>query len=322
MAVMADARVAAAALLAVLAAAGLRRCRRRHLQLQRRGLVVAVARDQGELLQEVRRRSKGVLYMVTDKTNEKFSIPNLTKYLQMKNVAVHEGVTPEETVAVNAERLLELLDRAGAVKPPTGPTPLRHAFMAGVVCPEKLQGLFPEMKAAYTQQPLDYGRNSRYGDKWRISCYLVVMENWKPRIEAHEPMVRCMSSVMNECTQAFSSWYCRLKGFASVDTSVMNAFVTRYRPIHEEDQLKKHIDGANVDGSVILALPTDDPFEGGKLHVWDGKPQKELEYKMQPGDVIFLDNAVFHQAKPITSGTRWALVLFLRVKNSGSVGGG
>merc|ERR1712107_846586 len=112
-----------------------------------------------------------------------------------------------------------------------GPTPLRHAFVARTVCPEKLQGLFPEMKAAYTQQPLDYGRNSRYGDKWRISCYLVVMENWKPRIEAHEPMVRCMSPVMNECMEAFSKWYCHLKGLASVDISVMNAFVTRYRPI-------------------------------------------------------------------------------------------
>merc|ERR1712032_269852 len=138
--------------------------------------------------------------------------------------------------------------------------------------------LFPEMKDAYLQQPLDYGRNSRYGDKWRISCYLVVMENWKPKIEAHEPMVRCMSAVMDECVEGFRGWYCRRKGVACIDVGVMNAFVTRYRPIHEEDQLKKHIDGANVDGSVI-----------------------------------FLDNGIFHQAKPIPSGTRWALVLFLRL---------
>ena len=33
-------------------------------------------------------------------------------------------------------------------------------------------------------------------------------------------------------------------------------------------------DGANVDGSCILALPTDEPFEGGALHVWDGKPKQ------------------------------------------------
>jgi hypothetical protein len=29
-----------------------------------------------------------------------------------------------------------------------------------------------------------------------------------------------------------------------------------------------------VDGSCILALPTDEPFEGGALHVWDGKPKQ------------------------------------------------
>lgn len=169
------------------------------------------------------------------------------------------------------------------------------------------------MKAAYMQQPLDYGRNSRYGANWRISCYLVTMDNWKPKIEAHQPMVDCLEGVMHECVASFERWYCELKRLESTKASVMNAFVTRYKPVQDEDQLEKHIDGANVDGSVVLALPTDDPFEGGKLLVWDGKPQKELSYEMASGDLIFLDNAVFHQAKPITCGTRWALVLFLRL---------
>merc|ERR1719502_2336514 len=99
----------------------------------------------------------------------------------------------------------------------------------------------------------------------------------------HVPMVRCMGPVMDECVDAFAKWFCQLKGLNSVEPLVMNAFVTRYRPIQEEDQLKRHIDGANVDGSVILALPTDDPFEGGELKVWDGKPQKEWRYAMAPG---------------------------------------
>merc|ERR1719434_672944 len=123
-----------------------------------------------------------------------------------------------------------------------------------------------------------------------------------------------MSPILTLCTDAFAAWHCRRAAVPSVHVSIMNGFVTRYRPVHEEDQLKKHIDGSNVDGSVILALPTDDPFEGGALHVWDGKPQKEFVYRMQPGDAIFLDNAVWHQAKPITAGTRWALVLFLRLR--------
>merc|ERR1712118_550908 len=96
----------------------------------------------------------------------------------------------------------------------------------------------------------------------------------------------------------------------------MNAFVTRYRPIPDEDQLKRHIDGANVDGSVVLALPTDDPCEGGALHVWDGKPQKEFVYRMEPGDILFLDTRVWHQAKSITSGTRWSLVIFLKLSDA------
>merc|ERR1712014_528252 len=118
------------------------------------------------------------------------------------------------------------------------------------------------------------------------------------------------------CCDAFSTWYCKVKKLSSVEFSVMNSFVTRYYPTLGEDQLEKHIDGANVDGSIILALPTDDPFEGGALHVWDGKPEKEYVYSMQPGDMIYLERAVWHQAKPITSGTRWALVLFLRLRDA------
>ena len=77
-------------------------------------------------------------------------------------------------------------------------------------------------------------------------------------------------------------------------------------------------DGANVDGSVILALPTDEPFEGGALHVWDGKPKQELVYTMDAGDCIFLDTKIWHQAKPISCGSRWALVLFLRLEKAQS----
>mmetsp|Transcript_6182 Transcript_6182/g.17165 ORF Transcript_6182/g.17165 Transcript_6182/m.17165 type:complete len:351 (-) Transcript_6182:67-1119(-) len=276
-------------------------------------------RSADELLQEVAQKSKAVLYVVSNKTSDKFSLPNLTKYLRMKGVEVFEGSTPEDTIEVNALRLLQLLDSTASgpgSKPRAAPgAPLHHELIEEGVARADLDARFPAMKDAYVQQPLDYGRNSRYGDKWRISCYLVVMENWKPKIEAHPAMVECMGPVMDKCTDAFARWYCGIKSLASIDVSVMNAFVTRYRPVHEEDQLKKHIDGSNVDGSVILALPTDDPFEGGELYVWDGKPQKEYVYRMNPGDLLFLDNAVWHQAKPITSGTRWALVLFLRLQS-------
>lgn len=277
------------------------------------------ARELDELLQEVQKRSKGVLLMVTNKKNDRFSVANLTKYLRMKGVEVYEGATEQETITKNAERLIFLLDTAGTSVPRTS-AQLRHALVGHTVDPDQLSRSFSAIKEAYVQQPLDYGRNSRYGDKWKISCYMVVMENWKPKIEPHLPMVQCLSPVMNICMDAFAKWYCCQHMLVSVEVVVMNAFVTRYRAVNEEDQLKKHIDGANVDGSVVLALPTDDPFEGGALHVWDGKPQREFVYHMKPGDALFLDNAVWHQAKPITSGTRWALVLFLRLHRGRSLG--
>lgn len=272
-----------------------------------------------DLLQEVARRSPAVLMVVSNSANKQFSLANLTKYLRMKGVDTFEGSTPEETILVNARRLLEFMDSTssgpgGRPRPAPG-NPLRHELIEGGIPADELVAKFPAMKEAYVQQPLDYGRNSRYGDKWRISCYLVVMDNWKPKIEPHLPMVDCMGPVMDACTQRFARWYCSVKSLASIDVEVMNAFVTRYRPVDEEDQLKKHIDGANVDGSVILALPTDEPWEGGELLVWDGKPTKEFTYRMKSGDLLFLDNAVWHQAKPITTGTRWALVLFLRLLN-------
>lgn len=288
------------------------------LHLRRRQRRLAAARPTAvELLAEVGKRSKAVLYIVSNKTNDAFSLPNLTKYLKHKGIEPCERTSTEEATLANAQALLDLLERTGndSARPTRSP-PLRHSLQKGGISPERLQALFPKILDAYVQQPLDYGRGSRYSDKWKISCYLVVMEHWKPKIFPHAPMVECMAPVMSDCVDAFVKWYTDLKALESVEASVMNAFVTRYRPMPDEDQLEKHIDGANVDGSVVMAMPTDDPWEGGALHVWDGKPQKEHIYHMGPGDILFLDNAVWHQAKPISSGTRWALVLFLRLNNA------
>ena len=45
-------------------------------------------------------------------------------------------------------------------------------------------------------------------------------------------------------------------------------------------------DGANVDGSCILALPTDEAFEGGALHVWDGKPKQAPKHGIIGNSVL------------------------------------
>lgn len=102
-------------------------------------------------------------------------------------------------------------------------------------------------------------------------------------------------------------------------------FITRYTPAPGEQALLKHVDGAGkVDGSVVVALPIDrwsapesvNSFEGygGGLTFWDGKKgAEEICYDTRCGDVAFIDRAVWHQANPITRGTRWALVIFYKV---------
>jgi hypothetical protein len=75
---------------------------------------------------------------------------------------------------------------------------------------------------------------------------------------------------------------------------------------------------SQVDGSLILALPTDVEWRGsgGGVTVWEGPEEDEVQwdYAMNPGDICFLDNYVWHQGNPITAGERWALVIFYRTK--------
>ena len=99
--------------------------------------------------------------------------------------------------------------------------------------------------------------------------------------------------------------------------SRLQSFVTRYRPLPGEASLPKHVDGISIDGSIVVGMPTDKPFDGGGLTVWEGSPDDPIAthyFPMRPGDVCFLDKLVWHQADPITSGERWAIVIFYRAK--------
>ena len=77
------------------------------------------------------------------------------------------------------------------------------------------------------------------------------------------------------------------------------------------------MDGISLDGSLVLGLPTSRPFDGGGLTVWEGHPDApDAEHfaPMRPGDACFLDRMVWHQANPVTSGERWAIVIFYKAK--------
>ena len=46
------------------------------------------------------------------------------------------------------------------------------------------------------------------GTGWKISCYIVVLEKWKPKIMPHEPMVSALSDVVDMCCRRrFEAWY-------------------------------------------------------------------------------------------------------------------
>ena len=199
----------------------------------------------------------------------------------------------------------------------------RHINLEAAIDPKELEGLFPAIKANWKGAVLDYTETigySRYKN-WSISCYLRVWDGWTPRTGSHAPLVAVMDPILDEAQRLFTEWYKEYHGLAAVEVLLMNSFVTRYRPVNDEDQLKKHVDGRKVDGSLILDLPTDMPYEGGKLSVWDGPDRTETLYQMKPGDLMMLDNMVWHQAHPITSGERWALVIFFKCKWKAAPGG-
>jgi len=154
--------------------------------------------------------------------------------------------------------------------------------------------------------------------------------------------------LLQTCNNLFATWYrqqhaCNDKTTSNYKTdengnpvvSRLMTFITRYTPAPDENALLKHVDGAGkVDGSVVVALPIDrwtatrevNSFEGhgGGLTFWDGRMKRcestgkrepeEIVYDTRSGDLAFIDRAVWHQANPITRGTRWALVIFYKVE--------
>lgn len=173
--------------------------------------------------------------------------------------------------------------------------------------------------------------------EWKISCYLEVMQGGIPCTNPNLELLKLFTPLLDACNDAFSHWYrqqhtCNRPNATSLkDIHVhrLMTFVTRYTPNPGEQALLKHVDGAGkVDGSVVVALPTDrwsapedvNAFEGGGLTFWDGRDENnvplEIHYDTRSGDLAFIDRAVWHQADPISKGTRWALVIFYQVRKN------
>jgi hypothetical protein len=88
-------------------------------------------------------------------------------------------------------------------------------------------------------------------------------------------LLHVMAPLLAQCNARFTTWYEAQHGAGSVPhLKRLQSFVTRYRPLPNENALLRHIDGAHVDGSVVLALPTDAPFVGGGVTVWEPRPPR------------------------------------------------
>lgn len=211
---------------------------------------------------------------------------------------------------------------------------LRHLVLQELISPQYLEDLFPQIISLFDPQIVHYNGGIGNVPQWKISCYLEVMDGGVPTAMPNTKMKEICNDLLDTCNELFQYWYYQQHACNKKFTTLKNfkvkrimTFITRYTPSPGENALLKHVDGAGkVDGSIVVALPLEEPKDvnsfyghGGGLTFWDGKQKKddgsiqEIFYDTRAGDVAFIDRAVWHQANPITRGTRWALVTFYKI---------
>lgn len=227
---------------------------------------------------------------------------------------------------------------------------MRHLVIEKGINPQYLDSIFPTILKLFKPQTVRYNGGIANVKQWKISAYLEVMEGGIPCTNPDLKLRGLCLPLLEKCDDLFGHWYkqqhacnTKRKVLPSPRNTTINleggkeialkcerlmTFITRYTPAPGEQALLKHVDGAGkVDGSVVVALPVDrwsaseetNSFEGhgGGLTFWDGKDEnrnpRQIDYDTRSGDIAFIDRAVWHQANPITKGTRWALVIFYKV---------
>jgi hypothetical protein len=179
----------------------------------------------------------------------------------------------------------------------------KHLYLKEAICTTYLDSIFDDLERLFDPQTVYYNGGIANIPEWKISCYLEVMPNGVPTTCPNMSLLALMSPLLEQCNRFFWHWYlqqhaCNTNNNKQIPTrcSRLMTFVTRYTPAPGEQALLKHVDGAGkVDGSLVLALPTKQPFTGGGLTVWDGKDGTnkkqtlETHYDTRSGDVVLLD---------------------------------
>lgn len=156
-----------------------------------------------------------------------------------------------------------------------------------VIAKEELLSRFQEIVQLYHEMPLP--EYSRYKN-WTQSCYLEVHERWTPKTDINESLYLVMKDILLQAKQAFQKWYCFKNNLEKVDVVTMNSFITKYIPVDGKREFGKHVDGAKIDGSLILALPEELDLESISpelarkrerhnwpgLLVWDAPKQRKV----------------------------------------------
>lgn len=175
---------------------------------------------------------------------------------------------------------------------------LRHLVLPHVISSEYLEhDIFVPylLSSLFKPQVVQYNGGIANITQWKISCYLEVMEGGVPCTNPNVKLFEIFHPLLRTCDDLFLVWYkqqhaCNNKS-SNNDTKNKNkklcckrlmTFVTRYTPNPGEQSLLKHVDGAGkVDGSVVIALPTEknNSFDGygGGLTFWDGRQEQQEE---------------------------------------------
>jgi hypothetical protein len=92
------------------------------------------------------------------------------------------------------------------------------------------------------------------------------------------------------------------------DVEIVSAFVTRYLPGNK--RFDDHDDLCDV--SLVVEL-SDSDYEGGGVVGSDGTPWTRVRLDSpERGSAVVIGRGVSHKTIPMTSGVRWALVVFYR----------
>lgn len=199
--------------------------------------------------------------------------------------------------------------------------PLRHRAVRAALDERALERAFGGMCRAFSPQQVDYSNTAYAKDHWQLSCFMEYgggVAAGKIDLGAGASLLAAAAPTLAACDAVFLGWYNEahpyLRSKSTRRLERLQSFVTRYRAAPDETHLPRHIDGAGVDGSLVLGLPSATGFGGGGLTVWDGESEAErFDYPVGPGDACLLDSRVWHQSNPVTWGERWVLVIFYRV---------